>query len=610
MNQTTDPSIKVRVANFANLNLPSEHLLKFDSENTAVLVDKVRRYADLPYIYVIEQKKAAQVAELLSALKAIRSPCFPHALVLLNGANVDIGEEDLDVVKIDSLDPETIQTSIDEYASKRFVFDELRLLPSNSNPLPKKVDVAVIGAGITGLYAASRLQEAGISFAVIEKEDLVGGIWSLYANATSQVNTSESAYRLVEKKARSNCDHSPTREILEDIAHLADNVSDRIYTETEVYNISTRENGYQIHLNRQGEAFVLESNGVVLAVNDRVGTPREVLWSNQPEFKGKIVNGISNHAQGLDWRDKKVVIVGMGAFAIENTRTALVGGARHVTVVGRRHGTVCPKIIDYLNFATPYDEDYQHDKKSNLKNMMYWKKLYDLSGATQPECWMGKIKHEGHTISVSDIWFVGHYLKKIKTITGEISSMNANGVIVDGQIPIDADVVVNCVGFERNTSSARRLSGYHETYNNNYLAKDFMYLADAYIDSDAFNSLFGSSVLEMVKFYIEVFILFFNNPEYDTMMRTEGIEKIPVEDRQWSNYIKAAMALIRSDARIAEIADKQIKQRTNNFLEVHDLETYIAENKREWIDMHSSLAGREMREADCLPYVFDKLLTN
>ena len=140
-------------------------------------------------------------------------------------------------------------------------------------------------------------------------------------------------------------------------------------------------------------------------------------------------------------------------------------------------------------------------------NMMYWKKLYDLSGATQPECWMGKIKHDGHTISVSDIWFVGHYLKKIETITGEISSLNENGVIVDGQTPIDADVVVNCVGFERNTSSARRLSGYHEPYNNNYLAKDFMYLADAYIDSNAFNSLFGSSVLEMVKFYIEVFIL-------------------------------------------------------------------------------------------------------
>jgi hypothetical protein len=324
-------------------------------------------------------------------------------------------------------------------------------------------------------------------------------------------------------------------------------------------------------------------------------------------FQGKVVTGIANDIEGLDWRNKNVVIVGMGAFAVENARSALEGGARHVTVVCRRHGTVCPKIIDYLNFVTPYDDAFKHDKKSNLRNMMYWKKLYELSGATQPECWMGKIKHEGHTISVSDIWFVGHYLKKIKTMTGEISGMTEAGVFVDGRHYIAADIVVKCIGFERNTSLAKALSGYHEMYNNNYLSKDFVYLADAYIDSDAFNSLFGSSVVEMVKFYIEVFIMFFNNPEYGQMMRTEGIEKIPIEHRKWSHYIEGAMALIRNYPSICEIARKQITQRTKNFLEAHDLENYIAENKREWIDMHSMLAGRPMKEEDCLPYVFEKL---
>ena len=85
----------------------------------------------------------------------------------------------------------------------------------------------------------------------------------------------------------------------------------------------------------------------------------------------------------------------MGAFAIENIRTAMENGARHVTVVCRRHGTVCTKIIDYLNFATPYDENFQHDNKSDMRNMMFWKKFYDQSGATQPECWMGKINMTG-----------------------------------------------------------------------------------------------------------------------------------------------------------------------------------------------------------------------
>lgn len=608
MNQTIGQRLNVRVANFSNIDLPGEHLLKFDSEEITTIVGKLRKYTDLPYVFVAEKEKAGTIAELLSALKAIRSACYPYALFSIDGGELDVGDPDLDIVKIHGADPKTVRERIDAYALSKFNHDGNKLRLANSDPLPTKIDVAIIGAGITGLYAANRLLEAGISFCILEKSGAVGGIWSQYANRTSRVNSSECAYRLLEKKTRSNRDHSGTWEILEDVAQLAQNVSRRLFLETEVAGIEATGNRYQIQLKRGDNAVALECKGVILAINDRVGTPREVKWQNQSAFQGKIVTGISNHTEGIYWRNKNVVIIGMGAFAVENTRTALEGGARHVTVVCRRHGTICPKIIDYLNFITPYDEAYKHDKKSNLLNMMYWKKMYELSGATQPECWMGKIKHAGHTISVSDIWFVGHYLKKIETISGEISGMTENGVIVDGRHPIQADIVVNSIGFERNASVARELSGCREIYNNNYIAKDFMYLADAYIDDDAFNSLFGSSVLEMVKFYIEVFIMFFDSPAYDDMIATEGIEKIPIEGRKWSNYIKSAMALIGKYPNIREIARKQVTRRTKNFLEAHDMETYIAANKREWRDTHSMLAGKPMREEECMPYVFEKLL--
>jgi hypothetical protein len=480
---------------------------------------------------------------------------------------------------------------------------------ASQGALPTKIDVTIIGAGVTGLYAANKLKEKGISFCILEKRDMIGGIWSMYANSTSQVNSSESAYRLIEKPARSNRDHSTTREILEDIIQISQQVSDHLFLQTEVEKIENRNNHYRIGLNQGGKASVLESKGVIMAINDRVGIPRKIEWENQSAFQGKIVAGISDDITDIHWRDKNVVIVGMGAFAVENARTALEGGARHVTVLCRRHGTVCPKIIDYLNFATPYDEEFKHDKKSNIRNMVYWKKMYDLSGATQPECWMGKIKHGGHTISVSDIWFIGHYLKKIETVIGEITSVTANAVVVNGQNQIEADVVVNCIGFERNTSDAKGLSGYQEMYNINYIDKNFMYLADAYIDNDAFNSLFGSSVLEMVKFYTEVFIFLFDNPEYDQVLNTEGIEKISIEDRKWSHYIAGAMALIKNYPNLLKIAKEQVSRRTRNFLEAHDLEKYIAENKREWIDTHVMLAGKHMKEEDCLPYLFEKLLT-
>ena len=603
----------IRIANFCSIKLSLNNVLNPDTHNTRLTLQEIRKYADLPYIYVVSEEQISFVVDLLSELKSIRSTCYPHALFLIGGAEsnfekLDSDELEVDIIELDTIDADVVTKKISTYARSKFVFDYSKLGFVNNRMLPKMVDVIIVGAGVTGLYAAKRLLENEISFCVVDKRDIIGGIWSLYANSTSQVNTSEGAYRIVDKKIRSNRDHSTTREILEDIAHLSENISENLFLNTEVDRIDKIDNLYQISITRNQEKHIVNSKGVILAINDRVGTPRKIDLENQNNYRGKIISGISNAADDFDWTNKKVVIIGMGAFAVENARTALEGGARHVTVACRRHGTVCPKIIDYLNFTTPYDENFKHDRKSNMRNMLLWKKLYDQSGATQPECWMGKIKHDGHTISVSDIWFIGHYLKKLATIVGTITGMYEDGVIVDNQQRIDADVVVPCVGFYRNAINVTEICDYEKMYNNNYLDKDLMYLADAYIDDDVFNSLFGSSVLEMAKFYMDVYVYFFNNDKYFSMIESDGIETISIMDRKWSHYIAGAATLMKHYPDLSEAAANQVSERTRNFIEAHDLETYILANKREWIDTHSLLAGKPMKAEECLPYLFQKLI--
>lgn len=599
----------MRVANFAKIALARQAVIRFAARDAQELVAEIRRYADLPYVYVIseEQSEAALIAEVLGRLREMRSPCYPYAIFVLGGSASFPADPEVEVISAAAEDPSSLSAAIDRYAREKFVFDKSRLNYRNAAPLPDRVDVLIVGAGITGLYAAGRLKEKGLSVCLAEKGDCVGGIWSQYANATSKVNTSEAAYRLREPLVRANRDHSGTAEILQDVHFLAERVSGQLFTQTRVERIEKQDGAYRATITRGGQSVGLSCRGVLLAINDRVGTPRRVAWENQGLFRGKLVSGLGDEAAGVDWQDRRVVIVGMGAFAVENARTALEAGARHVTVVCRRHGTVCPKIIDYLNFSAAYNERFEHDRKGNIRNMMLWKRLYDLSGATQPECWMGKIKHEGHTISVSDIWFIAHYLKRLDTIAGSVRGMFEDGIVV-GERRVEADVVVNCLGFHRSSPEAAALGGSAQMYNNNYLDRNFMYLADAYIDDNAHNSFFGSSVLEMVKFYLEVYLEFFDNPAFGQMMGTEGIRRIAVEDRKWSHYIDAATALIRAYPRFLEIARAQIQQRSANFLETHDLPTYIAENKREWLDTHRLLAGKELTEADCLPFVFEKLL--
>lgn len=600
-----------RLANFSNLDLSLTYNLKFKPENVQNIVKEIRRYADLPYVYLVPSDHIQLVRDVLTGLKSIRSSCYPYVLFVLGETAIDAlatEHPDLDIIACGNLDEISIRKEIDAYASRRFVFDYDSLKISGGHQLPETVDVVIVGAGITGLYAAKILSENHISVCVVEKSDQVGGIWAMYANTTSQVNTSEPAYRLIENKTRTNRDHSFTREILEDIVQVTQAVSGNLYLNTHVEQIEKSNGQYHVRVKRGNDEITVKSTGVLLAINDRVGEPRKVQWKNQDQFQGDVFSGISNENHNYDWTNKRVVVTGMGAFAVENVRTALEHGAEHVTVVCRRHGTVCPKIIDYLNFASPYDENFQHDKKGNMRNMLLWKKLYDSSGATQPECWMGKIKHSGHTISVSDIWFIGHHLKKITTVTGSVTEMNSTGVIINGSQHIAADVVVNCVGFHRNASVAKDICNYSQMYNVNYIDKDFMYLADAFIDDDVFNSFFGSSVMEMAKFYMNVYLKFFNNPDFEAMIQQPGVGKIDIENRSWSHYITGAISLINAYPDLYNHAMDQVTRRTEHFNESFDLETYITANKREWIDTHARLAGKPMNEEACLPYVFEKLI--
>merc|ERR1712048_1515523 len=94
---------------------------------------------------------------------------------------------------------------------------------------------------------------------------------------------------------------------------------------------------------------------------------------------------------------------------------------------------------------------------------------------------MGMIKHYGHTISVSDIWFVAHHLKLADSLSDEIGEFTETGIWTQ--------------------------------HTKKFLPCDnVMYLADAFIDDNVFNSVFGSSVVEMARVFASIYIHFLQHP--------------------------------------------------------------------------------------------------
>merc|ERR1719469_202298 len=77
-----------------------------------------------------------------------------------------------------------------------------------------------------------------------------------------------------------------------------------------------------------------------------------------------------------------------------------------------------------------------------------------------------------------------------------------------------------------------------------------MYLADAEIDETAFNSFFGSSVVEYAKFFSNVFVEGFHRPdELGQYLWGDDVPITPVKERKWTQYIAVAhTALLPHDA--------------------------------------------------------------
>jgi len=498
-------------------------------------------------------------------------------------------------------------------------FDKRQLVPrhnvlSSVKP-PEEADVVIVGAGLVALYNAVKLQRQGYKVAVLEQRLVVGGIWSMYANSHSQVNSSEGGYSIKNLLGQegANRDHSTAREIITDILALAREVEDSIYCGVQVVRVVKMGNSYMIaSQTEQHGTHITTAAGVILAINDRVGIPREYQWPGQEDFLGVVARGTNDQLSDVNWQGKRVMVVGMGAFAIENVRTALEHGAEHVLVVVRRHGTVCPKMIDYLNFVKPFDENYQHDSATNIKQMRQWAALYRACGATVPECWPEDIKHEGHTISVSDLWFIGHHMRKVSTHVSTVESFDANGVMLADGTYHQVDVVIPCIGFHRNTKSCERLSGFDTIRNTNYLDKNFMYLADAEIDHGAFNWFFGSSVLEYAKFFCECFIIGLEHEdEVGHLLWGENVPTSPIRARKWSQYIEASANLIKAEKQginyFRDAARKQVDERTEYFYKTLPPEAYLEANKAEWIELHTRLNGGVPVPAEKqLPYFFNE----
>ena len=369
-----------------------------------------------PYVGITEAQRATVRAQALEILKTYRdSGCkLPQA------PTVDQVREMMDFLAGESLP--------DDYG--QFLMGELSLdgedpyaQPGMGEiPLEKRraFHVIVIGAGMSGILAAYRLKEVGISFTVIEKNASIGGTWFENTYPGCRVDTPNHIYSYSFKPRNWPKYYSPQNVLLKYFDQCTDEFGIRphIRFNTSVESVEFDEKTYTWRVrvkSADGVSQTLEAQSVISAVG-QLNRPR------LPDIEGReTFNGISFHSarweHGHDLTDKRIAVIGTGASAFQ-----------FVPEIAKQAGEVFvfQRTPNWIAIEPVYHDDIPEGKHWLLNHVPFYAKWFRvfrfwhiaegvLDWVKKDASWTDQT----HSISAANDELRAHFTKGIKSIVGD-----------------------------------------------------------------------------------------------------------------------------------------------------------------------------------------------
>jgi 4-hydroxyacetophenone monooxygenase len=231
--------------------------------------------------------------------------------------------------------------------------------------------VAIIGAGVSGLGMAIKLQEAGIPFKIYEKNKTVGGTWLENSYPGCGVDTPNHFYSLSFEPNHDWPDHFSKRdELWGYMERLADQYDLRrhIRFETEVtaavydagravWNVTTRD--------AAGQETAVEANALITAVG-QLNRPSIPAFPGLQDFAGaKFHTARWDHS--VDLTGKNVVMIGTGASGMQ-VAPSIASAVGHLTIFQRS--------AHWAVFNSNYHRPVGAGKTAALKLIPFYAKWY------------------------------------------------------------------------------------------------------------------------------------------------------------------------------------------------------------------------------------------
>ena len=317
-------------------------LVQFSGESA--WLEKARPYIAGPMSYqerMPEELRLAIRERLFDVLMAhsaagLPLPAVPEGKLLRDMLSIAAGEP---------LGEEYVRMMREELAPPDEIARPEDWVDVSKSPAPQSLDVLIIGAGMSGLCAAIRLKQAGISFRIIEKNETVGGTWFENSYPGCGVDTPNHFYSYSFAPYHKWSElFAKRKELWDYFERVADDydIRSRVTFNTEVRSAQFDDAAGLWHVEAQargGQVLRLSANVVISSVGV-LNRPKVPEIPGLPEFCGPAFHTAQWPAD-FDWRGKRVAMIGTGASG-HQVGPSIAPGAERLTIFQRSAHWVVP----------------------------------------------------------------------------------------------------------------------------------------------------------------------------------------------------------------------------------------------------------------------------
>lgn len=174
------------------------------------------------------------------------------------------------------------------------------------------LDALVIGAGQAGLAAAWHLQRAGLSFAVLEASDAVGGSWNLYYDSLTLFSPRRFS-SLPGMAFPKGADEYPRKgDVIDYLTTYANRFAFPIQAGRKVISAHRADGQFRVETDSR-ESF--QAKNLIVAAGG-FATPNWPSIPGEQAFQGAVLHSYA-YRNAADFENKRVVVVGGGNSAVQ-----------------------------------------------------------------------------------------------------------------------------------------------------------------------------------------------------------------------------------------------------------------------------------------------------